>query len=337
MSIASILNQPLAFHLVTGATPGLRNDAEIMATELRLDFPVSINISRQRNFHRPFRRWLLAAEQHSQRTSPVVVFFENIPTCWLGAARHRVVVPNQEWLRPETLINIPQCREVWCKTRYAERLFHERGLAARYIGFTSKDCFLAEIAKDYGRFIHIPGRSDLKGTATLLKIWGAHPEWPILSVVTHNRHLNLHSCAASNIKIESGYLEQTVLETMMNSAGIHICTSETEGFGHYLNEALSTKAVVITTDGPPMNELVTDTFGVLVKHQSVGHQGLSELFRVDPSSLEQKIVEVINMSAEKKKTMGELARASFIARAQAFRGAVRRAALEIAWQDCIPK
>jgi multisubunit Na+/H+ antiporter MnhB subunit len=41
--------------------------------------------------------------------------------------------------------------------------------------------------------------------------------------------------------------------------------SEREGFGHYINEARAVGAFVISTDHPPMNELVTPERGALVK------------------------------------------------------------------------
>ena len=46
---------------------------------------------------------------------------------------------------------------------------------------------------------------------------------------------------------------------------VHVCPSSREGFGHYINEARSVSAVIITVDAPPMNEFVTNaTSGILI-------------------------------------------------------------------------
>ena len=39
---------------------------------------------------------------------------------------------------------------------------------------------------------------------------------------------------------------------------VHICPSAREGFGHYINEARSVGAVVLTIDAAPMSEFVVD-------------------------------------------------------------------------------
>jgi hypothetical protein len=46
--------------------------------------------------------------------------------------------------------------------------------------------------------------------------------------------------------------------------GVHLCLSSKEGFGHYLNSARASGALVVVTDHPPMNEFTDgQTDGVL--------------------------------------------------------------------------
>jgi hypothetical protein len=54
-------------------------------------------------------------------------------------------------------------------------------------------------------------------------------------------------------------------------SGVHICISEREGFGHYINEARAAGALVVSTDHTPMSELVQDgASGLLVKPSRTG-------------------------------------------------------------------
>ena len=73
-----------------------------------------------------------------------------------------------------------------------------------------------------------------------------------------------------------------------NMCGIHLCPSETEGFGHYIMEALSAGAVVVTTDAPPMNEFVTDAAAWQASNRSEPW-GLATNYFVDPAKLEETV------------------------------------------------
>jgi hypothetical protein len=56
---------------------------------------------------------------------------------------------------------------------------------------------------------------------------------------------------------QTEHISFTQVRRFQSEHPIHICASEREGFGHYLNEARAAGALIITTDHPPMNELVT--------------------------------------------------------------------------------
>jgi hypothetical protein len=48
-----------------------------------------------------------------------------------------------------------------------------------------------------------------------------------------------------------------LLHVLQVQTPIHVCASEREGFGHYINEGRAAGAFIISTDHPPMSELVT--------------------------------------------------------------------------------
>lgn len=62
------------------------------------------------------------------------------------------------------------------------------------------------------------------------------------------------------------------LASLMLSQAIHIVPSEREGFGHTINEGRAAGAVMVVPDHPPMNELVRNGSGILIKpHATFSH------------------------------------------------------------------
>ena len=57
---------------------------------------------------------------------------------------------------------------------------------------------------------------------------------------------------ARNIDAHMGYLSDQELRTLQNQSAFHLCLSLTEGWGHYIGEALGVGAVTMTVDAPPM-------------------------------------------------------------------------------------
>lgn len=238
------------------------------------------------------------------------LFCEQIFENWLNAANTNILIPNQEWCRPATLELLPSLDKILCKTRYAEDIFNNMGHNATYIGFTSEDHYDKNITKNYRKFLHVAGKSLQKGTVPIARTWSKHPEWPSLTIVTHNPAL-ISEYFAPNIIVESPvHIER--LWFLQNECGVHLCPSEAEGFGHVINEALACGAVVVTTAAPPMNELVGSDCGFLVKYRRTALQSLGTNYYIDEESLACTVNLIIQLNDEKLESMGHLARARYI-------------------------
>ena len=207
---------------------------------------------------------------------------------------------------------------VLCKTRHAQTIFSQLGCTTEYISFTNLDRYDPSILKTYDAPFHLAGNSREKGTLMLIDIWQKHPEWPELTIV--QRPFIAKKAQAANIRQIDRYLDDDKLKLLQNTHGIHLCPSETEGFGHYIVEGMSAQAVTVVTDAPPMNELIADDRSLLVKYSSSKPFRLGSIYAVDPKSLEEKIGEALEMDLTHKTDMGIRAREWFLENDKFFRG-----------------
>ena len=100
--------------------------------------------------------------------------------------------------------------------------------------------------------------------------------------------------------------------TLQNSHVFQLCLSETEGWGHYIAEALSCRAVVLTCDAPPMNELVTADRGITVGATESTPLNLSMRYLFDERALEQAVERCISMQGDEWLQLGDRARAWYL-------------------------
>jgi glycosyltransferase involved in cell wall biosynthesis len=319
-----------SFHVQTDMSPGLVWDAQIIANALQQNFVSRKNICGNGDLSVHFQRILLKIKRNLGSTEAVGIFLEDLRPRWLSAFATNILIPNQEWIRPSTKQYLSQCDEIWCKTRYCENAFQKLGCKTRYIGFSSADRYDSQVQKNFNSFIHVQGKSAFKDTATILEAWQKHPHWPTLTVISRNESwlkLNCH-----NIRVITEFLTDAELGRYMNSAGVHVCPSETEGFGHSINEALSTGALVISTDAPPMNELVRPEFGMLVPFTSSSPAGLGERFQISVDDLSKTVNECLALSHSEKVRRGNLSRHAYLTGKQDFESAVAQAAASLAKQ-----
>ena len=132
----------------------------------------------------------------------------------------------------------------------------------------------------------------MKNTAPVVEAWLRHPEWPNLTVVSHrseHQYLAEECRKARNIKFITDWLSDEDRRWLRNIHGVHICPSEMEGFGHYINEARSVKALVIGSNASPMNELVQENEnGILIGRME--RQGHFEKAKVTVGDVEDGVM-----------------------------------------------
>lgn len=236
------------------------------------------------------------------------IFLERVFPRWLPRAKKNFLIPNQERFPRRQLRHLKKIDAVLCKTRHAFDIFSQY-TDSHHIGFTSSDRQLAAVAADYQSCFHLAGHSTLKGTDTILDLWEKHPSWPQLTLVQCRE--NAPKSAPPNVRLISEYMPKDTLIEEMNRHGIHLCPSLSEGWGHYILEAMSCEALVLTTDGPPMNELVTPETGILVPHHRQESRHLGTNFYADPAALQAALEDCFRFNEADKKLYGERARKRF--------------------------
>jgi len=250
----------------------------------------------------------------------VNVMLEHIWPQFIAEARCNVVVPNPEWFDPRDVGYLPAFDRVWAKTAYAERLFRARGCVTSLIGFDSEDRGEPGVRRVH-QFLHVAGRSPLKGTARLLALWQRHPEWPILTLVQDANMpgaVSAGGASAANIDVRSDYLTDETLRALQNAHRFHLCTSEAEGWGHYIAEAMSVGAVTLTCDAAPMNELISPGRGLTVAARPGALHNLVRLSLFEEASLAAAVGRAAALPACELDAIGTAARGWFLANKAGF-------------------
>jgi hypothetical protein len=172
----------------------------------------------------------------------------------------------------------------------------------------------------------------------LLSLWRRHPEWPLLTVVqdadggaAHGgaAHAGAVDAAAANILYHRGFLSDETLRALQNSHRFHLCTSEAEGWGHYIVEAMSVAAVTLTCDAAPMNELITAERGVLIAGRVGERHNMATLYQFDEPALEADIARLLTMAPAQWDQLGAAARAWFLDNKHGFVARVQHALTEL--------
>lgn len=303
---------------------GLSRDVDILVSALPKErFAVTLNglpvheatVYRRRIYHRManVRDRVMHGGKMAKTPFDLSIFLEDMVPGFFRHARVNTFIPNPEWFKKNQHRYLQDVDLILCKTRSAQQTFSSMGGHCKFISFTSEDRLSTTRSptRENG-FLHLAGRSWQKGTKALTDLWQQHPEWPTLRVVQSAktyRQSTVKPIDAPNIDHILERVDDTRLRTLQNTHLIHLCPSEAEGFGHCIAEAMSCRALTLTTNGPPMNELIAPDRGVLVNYHRASPQRSGANYFVDPADLEEKITRILGMDQDAISTLGNNARA----------------------------
>lgn len=266
---------------------GLARDAEILTKELKsLGYSV-----------RSYR----ANSAKSLRQADINLFLEDVNKDFFSSAKKNYLIPNPEWYCTEVSL-IPEFDMILCKTLEAKRIFQQHHPNAVFMGFTSIDRYNAKVNKNFRQALHMAGRNHQKGTDSLVKAWELNPQLPGLTMYRYQGRCDFPPLY--NVQLFCCFVPDAELVKIQNSHGLHLCPSETEGFGQYMMEAFSCGAIPITTNAPPMNEFVTDQ-RCLASYTHTAEQRLATNYYVDPVHLGQVVANLMLLSDEELAEMGK--------------------------------
>lgn len=241
--------------------------------------------------------------QDGKHGAAINFYLELLNGAFIKQARRNIYVPNPEWYFSHLWGAVmPQMDEVWAKTMDCLRIFSDQHGGVFYSGWTSDDIMDRSVERVM-EMIHVAGGSSAKGTTQVLQASKTAP-CPITVVSREWREV------PPNVRLVVSPSDAE-LRLLQNRALIHLCPSSYEGFGHYINEARACGAFVITTNAPPMNELVRPNNGAGVGAIATTRQNLAVHHHVDPMALEQTMESVGKANAEAISALGAVARIDY--------------------------
>lgn len=300
---------------------GLTNDMILLARFLKRTFRDRVEIKIIDFFH------------YKAPQADINIFLETVSKILFKHAKINILIPNQEWFYRTWTPYLEDIDYVWVKSKYALNIFQtllkDRRDCVKFIGWRSLDRFDKDQKKDFTKFLHICGRSKHKQTQMIIDSW--EKDFPELTILYSPKDVDLEPRKdLDNIKFLTERLSEEELNKLLNQHGVHVCCSETEGYGHYIHEAKSTQSVLITTDAPPMSDYVDNDMGYLVKYSNKKplKKHLGSKYILDTEDFKRIIKEIKEQDPEDLRVKGEKARESYLKEARKFENNLKELFIE---------
>lgn len=247
------------------------------------------------------------------------IFFEVINPCLFPYAGRNIWIPNHEWTYQSWIPYTHMVNEIWVKTHEAEQIFKSlTSTHVRYIGWTSISKEYSS-KKNYYKAIVPLGKNIYREIQVIFDAY-IHlkqvapvdfARLPILNVVSH-REIVVPDFITDKVVLHSK-LSTTEYDDLLKESGLCICLSKAEGFGHAVNEAMSSGCnMILSSIAPFLDDVAGEAnLGVTFvrRRQTVAHATcFGVLVDSDKSSLCDALQVFLDKSMKEKKSESEFMR-----------------------------
>lgn len=256
-------------------------------------------------------------------------FIDGINPALFLFAKKNIWIPNPEWTQKAWEPYARMVDEIWVKTREAGALFSNWTSNVRYVGWTSIDKVMCQ-QKNFRKAVVPTGRNMWRNPRPIIQVYMAiqkqNPklfrDLPELHVVHVNDIVPLPSIPdvlASKVFLHSEPMSEKEYDELLQECGLCICMSAAEGFGHAVNEALSTGSIAMLSPIEAFIEMApTDSLWVSELKRTPHPQCLGHLMDVDLRSMMETLQYYIELSDDQRGQMSRSSRSLYEDRHTAF-------------------
>ena len=258
------------------------------------------------------------------------------PALFVYAAKN-IWIPNPEWTYKTWQPYSRMVDEVWVKTLESYNLFYEwknqstteNPVVVQYIGWTSIDKVVPE-TKNFNKAMVPAGKNVWRNPRPIIQCYmaiqkqnpGLYAMLPELHIVHSPEAIPLPPLPESlvgKIILHSEVMPEKEYDELLQECGLCVCMSAAEGFGHAVNEALSTGSILMASPIEPFIELAPNNSLWVSELKRTKHpQCLGTLMDVDLRSMMEAFQHYVQLSLHEKLLMSQESRALYERHHQTF-------------------
>jgi hypothetical protein len=251
------------------------------------------------------------------------IFLEVINPALFHSAAKNIWIPNIEWTSKNWIPYMSMVDEIWVKTKEAEAAFLEFTSNVKYVGWTSIGKEFCN-TKNYSKAILLVGKNMYRHPKPVLKayheIMKSNPRlYKLLPdlYVPHSADMTIFCPPVDKVHL-MGHLPEEEYATLLKECGLAICISGAEGFGHAVNEAMSSGCNLILSAIKPffeltVNALFTDAMSV-TEHPSC----LGIIVETSSASIVDALTHYVNTDMKARKRVTNEVRTEYETRHTSF-------------------